>query len=148
MLMNGGTMSKKKNYKKGRERIHKLKEEELHEALGWPKDFPFDEKPVPGLFGKLYQWLKNRYFKNRRPWNRSDVILWKFWCVVAPIWFGYILWATIFYWLFGKIYENYGIGRLIAAVAVIGMWRVAIATRALGEANKKLDELNKRFGGS
>lgn len=130
-----------------RARIFKIPEEKLHQALGWPENFPFDEKPVQGVWGKVYQWIKNRYFKNRRPWAKSDVIVWKGACTVMPVQIGYILFAALFYWLFGTLYVHYGISRLIAAIAVIGLWRVSVVTNQLKSIDGHLEDLLKKFGG-
>jgi hypothetical protein len=138
----------KRLVKRDREKIFRIPEEKLHKALGWPENFPFDEKPVSGLWGKVYQWIKNRYFKNRHPWTKSDVIIWKGACTVMPVQIGYVLFAALFYWLFGGIYNHFGIGRLIAMVAIIFLWRFGVLLNKLNSMSDKLDELNKRFGGS
>jgi hypothetical protein len=106
-----------------------------------PANFPYDEPEDNSLGGKVYMWVKKRYHKNGRPWKKSDVIVWKAWCYVIPIWIGYLLFGALFGWLFIKTYDKWGIGKLASLVGVLILWRLNVAIKTLGEINKKLGGL-------
>lgn len=104
----------------------------------WPENFPHDEPDVPGLGGKAYQWVKNRYHKNRRPWKKSDVIVWKGTFTVVTVWIGYLIFAAIFGWFFIKLYDTYGISRMLSFMAVLVLWRINMMVKLLNALNRKL----------
>jgi hypothetical protein len=107
-------------------------------AMIWPDKFPYDEPTDESLGGKVYLWVKKRYHKNNKPWKQSDVIVWKAWCYVIPIWIGYLVFAGVFGWLFIKIYDTYGIGKMLSFIAILALWRMNVAIKLMGEIKRKL----------
>jgi hypothetical protein len=115
----------------------KKEEKELPPLMSWPPNFPYDEPAIPGMGGKIYQWIKNRYYKNRREWKKSDVIVWKGSCTVMLVWIGYLIFAGVFGWLFIKLYDTYGIGKMLAFFFILILWRVNIMIKQLAQLDKK-----------
>lgn len=122
----------------------KDEQESADQELNYPLGFPFDEDVPHTLGGKIYQWVKNRYYENRRPWNKSDVFVWKGACLHMGSWVGILIFASIFGWLFLKTYSLYGIGKLVSLVSVIVLIRLNFLIKLLNEINTNLKEINKK----
>jgi len=113
--------------------------------LGYPEGFPYDDNDIPvSLGGKLYQWVKNRYYMNQRPWTKSDVFVWKGACLHLGTYIGLMIFIFIFGWLFIKTYDKFGIGKLISFVAVVILVRISMIIRTLNDIKSELKEMNKK----
>lgn len=112
--------------------------------LEYPQGFPYDEDTPLGMGGKIYQWVKGRYYLNRRPWKKSDVFIWKGACIHMGSWIGIIVFITVFGWIFMKTYDKYGIGKFLTLVSVIILIRMNFMIKYLGDIRSQLIELNKK----
>lgn len=114
--------------------------------LGFPKGFPFDEDDVPKTIGgRIYQWVKNKHYERRKPWNKSDVFIWKGACLHLGSWIGILVMITVFGYIFLKTYELFGIEKFLSVVAIVFLIRISILVRTLNEVKSELKELNKKF---
>lgn len=123
----------------------KKPKKKIQSELDYPEGFPFDEDDIPqSIGGKIYQWVKCRYYENDRPWKKSDVFVWKGACLHMGTWIGIVIFVTIFGWLFLKTYDLFGIGKLISMIAVIVLIRLNMLIKLLNELNTNLKQLNKK----
>ena len=94
-----------------------------------------------GLADKLYYKILSRYLRKEVPFGKSDVVIWRTWFYVIPTWTGYIAFSALFGWFFIKLYDKYGISRMIAFIAILVLWRLNMAIKLFNDVNKNLKKL-------
>jgi len=98
-----------------------------------------------GLADKLYYKILMLYMRKQVPFGKSDVIIWKGTFFVVPTWIGYISFAALFGWFFIKLYDKYGISRMLSFIAILILWRLNMAIKLFNDMNKNIKDLIKKF---
>ena len=97
-----------------------------------------------GLADKFYYKILTKYMTKQVPFGKSDLLIWKTTFYVIPTWIGYLLFAGLFGWFFIKIYDAYGISRMISFIAILILWRLNMSIKVFNDMNKNLKQLIKK----